>query len=115
MTHKTPFIVAELGADADPFMLHLYAALAEKEQRAASQYVRVLAPGARVGWRSYVEAVNWFRLASDHGEATASAICNCSRNPPDPTSRSSAPTTAAPSWCWKKAPRRARLRGKHGS
>jgi len=28
-----PFIVAELGADADPFMLHLYAALAEKERR----------------------------------------------------------------------------------
>src|SRR5258708_14462651 len=24
MTHKTPFIVAELGAGADPFMLHLY-------------------------------------------------------------------------------------------
>jgi hypothetical protein len=26
-----PFIVAELGRDADPFMLHLYAALAEKD------------------------------------------------------------------------------------
>src|ERR1700721_3865878 len=37
MTHKTPFIVAELGADADPFMLHLYAALAEKERRVISQ------------------------------------------------------------------------------
>jgi DNA invertase Pin-like site-specific DNA recombinase len=37
MTHKTPFIVAELGADADPFMLHLYAALAEKERRLISQ------------------------------------------------------------------------------
>jgi DNA invertase Pin-like site-specific DNA recombinase len=32
MTHKTPFIVAELGADADPFMLHIYAAFAEKER-----------------------------------------------------------------------------------
>src|SRR6266702_3338830 len=31
MSHRVPFIVAELGADADPFMLHLYAALAEKE------------------------------------------------------------------------------------
>jgi hypothetical protein len=31
--HRVPFIVAELGADADPFMLHLYAALAEKERR----------------------------------------------------------------------------------
>jgi DNA invertase Pin-like site-specific DNA recombinase len=37
MMHKTPFIVAELGADADPFMLHMYAALAEKERRLISQ------------------------------------------------------------------------------
>jgi len=37
MSHRTPFIVAELGADADPFMLHLYAALAEKERRMISQ------------------------------------------------------------------------------
>src|SRR3954467_7436193 len=33
MAQRVPFIVAELGADADPFMLHLYAALAEKERR----------------------------------------------------------------------------------
>jgi DNA invertase Pin-like site-specific DNA recombinase len=32
MARRVPFIVAELGADADPFMLHLYAALAEKER-----------------------------------------------------------------------------------
>jgi DNA invertase Pin-like site-specific DNA recombinase len=25
MSHRVPFIVAELGTDADPFMLHLYA------------------------------------------------------------------------------------------
>jgi DNA invertase Pin-like site-specific DNA recombinase len=31
MAQRVPFIVAELGRDADPFMLHLYAALAEKE------------------------------------------------------------------------------------
>ena len=40
MAHKTPFIVAELGADADPFMLHLYAALAEKERTMISQRTR---------------------------------------------------------------------------
>ncbi|WP_353843466.1 recombinase family protein [Mesorhizobium sp.] len=34
---RVPFIVAELGADADPFMLHLYAALAEKERRLLSE------------------------------------------------------------------------------
>jgi hypothetical protein len=27
MAQRVPFIVAELGRDADPFMLHLYAAL----------------------------------------------------------------------------------------
>jgi DNA invertase Pin-like site-specific DNA recombinase len=37
MTHKTPFVVAELGADTDPFMLHIYAAVAEKERRLISQ------------------------------------------------------------------------------
>lgn len=32
MVQRVPFVVAELGVDADPFMLHLYAALAEKER-----------------------------------------------------------------------------------
>jgi DNA invertase Pin-like site-specific DNA recombinase len=37
MTHRTPFIVAELGPDVDPFMLHIYAAVAEKERSLISQ------------------------------------------------------------------------------
>jgi DNA invertase Pin-like site-specific DNA recombinase len=37
MVHKVPFLVAELGADVDPFMLHLFAALAEKERAMISQ------------------------------------------------------------------------------
>jgi DNA invertase Pin-like site-specific DNA recombinase len=37
MAQKVPFIVAELGADCDPFMLHIYTALAEKERRMISQ------------------------------------------------------------------------------
>jgi DNA invertase Pin-like site-specific DNA recombinase len=32
MAHRVPFIVTELGADVDPFILHLYAALSEKER-----------------------------------------------------------------------------------
>ena len=32
MAHKVPFWVAELGSDVDPFVLHLFAALAEKER-----------------------------------------------------------------------------------
>lgn len=37
MAHRIPFIVAELGADVDPFILHLYAALGEKERALISQ------------------------------------------------------------------------------
>ena len=40
MAHRVPFIVAELGAEADPFMLHIYAALAEKERRLIAQRTR---------------------------------------------------------------------------
>lgn len=32
MAHKVPSVVAELGPDVDPFVLHLFAALAEKER-----------------------------------------------------------------------------------
>lgn len=32
MAHRVPFFVAELGPDVDPFVLHLYATLAEKER-----------------------------------------------------------------------------------
>lgn len=37
MAQGVPFIVADLGPDADPFMLHLWAALAEKERRLISE------------------------------------------------------------------------------
>ena len=33
MAEKVPFIVSELGSDVDPFVLHLYAALGEKERK----------------------------------------------------------------------------------
>jgi DNA invertase Pin-like site-specific DNA recombinase len=33
MARGTPFIVAELGSDVDPFVLHLFAALGEKERK----------------------------------------------------------------------------------
>jgi DNA invertase Pin-like site-specific DNA recombinase len=54
MTQRVPFIVAELGADADPFMLHLYAALAEKERGLISARTKAAlaakkAAGAKLG------------------------------------------------------------------
>jgi DNA invertase Pin-like site-specific DNA recombinase len=49
MAHKVPFIVAELGADADPFMLHLYAALAEKERALISQRTKAALAAKKAG------------------------------------------------------------------
>jgi DNA invertase Pin-like site-specific DNA recombinase len=40
MVRKVPFIVAELGPDVDSFLLHLYAALAEKERSMISERTR---------------------------------------------------------------------------
>jgi DNA invertase Pin-like site-specific DNA recombinase len=37
LSKRVPFIVAELGPDVDPFMLHIYAAVAEKERRMISE------------------------------------------------------------------------------
>jgi DNA invertase Pin-like site-specific DNA recombinase len=50
-------VLAELGSDADPFMLHLYAALAEKERRLISERTKAAlaarkAQGARLGNRT---------------------------------------------------------------
>jgi DNA invertase Pin-like site-specific DNA recombinase len=46
MAQRVSFIVAELGREADPFMLHLYAALAEKEP--AARGARYRAPGPSI-------------------------------------------------------------------
>ena len=40
MAQRVPFVVAELGNDVDPFVLHLYAALAEKERKLISDRTR---------------------------------------------------------------------------
>src|SRR5437868_2879450 len=40
MAQRVPFIVTELGPDVDPFMLHVYAALAEKERAMISARTR---------------------------------------------------------------------------
>jgi DNA invertase Pin-like site-specific DNA recombinase len=57
MAQRVPFIVAELGADADPFMLHIYAALAEKERhlisdRTTAALAAKKAQGAKLGNRT---------------------------------------------------------------
>jgi DNA invertase Pin-like site-specific DNA recombinase len=66
MAQRVPFIVTELGADTDPFMLHIYAALAEKERRMIGERTRAgLAAakkrGVRLATRSRIKAGSLLR------------------------------------------------------
>lgn len=74
MASRVPFIVAELGADADPFMLHLYAALAEKERQLISERTKAAlaarrAQGARLGNRRSPAAAAAKGRAASLGQA----------------------------------------------
>jgi DNA invertase Pin-like site-specific DNA recombinase len=52
MAHRVPFLVAELGIDADPFMLHIYAAFAERERRIISQRTKAALAPIKAGLRT---------------------------------------------------------------
>lgn len=57
MANRVPFIVAELGPEVDPFMLHVYAALAEKERKLISERTKAAlaqkkAHGTKLGNRT---------------------------------------------------------------
>lgn len=47
MAHRVPFLVAELGPDVDPFILHLFAALAEKERAMISARTKAALKAAK--------------------------------------------------------------------
>ena len=47
MAHKTPFLVADLGPEVEPFLLHLYAALAEKERAVISHRTKAALAAAK--------------------------------------------------------------------
>jgi DNA invertase Pin-like site-specific DNA recombinase len=49
MTKRVPFIVAQLGRNVDPFMLHIYAALAEKERAMISELAKAKQRGVVLG------------------------------------------------------------------
>src|SRR3954454_16937260 len=75
MAHRVPFIVAELGRDADPFMLHIYAALAEKERRLISERTKAAlavrkASGSKLGNPSNI------REAGELGRTTTKAAAD---------------------------------------
>jgi DNA invertase Pin-like site-specific DNA recombinase len=61
MAERVQFIVTELGADVDPFILHLFAALAEKERamiatRTRDALQRAKARGVRLGGPKLAQA-----------------------------------------------------------
>jgi len=77
MAQRVPFIVAELGADTDPFMLHIYAALAEKERRLISERTRAAlaakkAQGEQLGNRKNLAEAQ--SLGREAGRAAADAF-----------------------------------------
>jgi DNA invertase Pin-like site-specific DNA recombinase len=68
MAQRVPFMVAELGRDADPFMLHLYAALAEKERRLISERTRAALQAKRAAGAKLGNPTN-LRIAGNKGRA----------------------------------------------
>ena len=74
MVQRVPFLVAELGADVDPFMLHIYAALAEKERRMISERTRTASAvrkgqGAMLGNRTNLAEAGALGAARTAAEA----------------------------------------------
>ena len=79
MVHRVPFIVAELGADADPFTLHLYAVFAEMERRRISERTRAAlavmrARGALLGNRKNPEEARRLGQAAVRAKADGFAL-----------------------------------------
>ena len=74
MARGVQFIVAELGADTDPFVLHLYAALSEKERKMISQRTRdALAPMVGTGKLGNKTNLTEAQARGRAGNAAASA------------------------------------------
>jgi DNA invertase Pin-like site-specific DNA recombinase len=68
MAHRVPFVVSELGPEVDPFVLHLYAALAEKERvliagRTKSALAAAKAKGVKLG-NPHIDAARGQALAA---------------------------------------------------
>ena len=78
MARGVPFIVAELGADVDPFVLHLYAALGEKElkligKRTKDALAAKMAQGVVLGNRTNLSEAQAKGQATNAAKAAAFA------------------------------------------
>jgi DNA invertase Pin-like site-specific DNA recombinase len=73
MKHRVPFVVTELGLNVEPFMLHLYAALAQKErdlikQRTKAALAALKAKGKHLGGMR-AQSLETQRKARERAEA----------------------------------------------
>jgi DNA invertase Pin-like site-specific DNA recombinase len=86
MDKRVPVIVTELGADADPFLLHLYAALARKERALITERTKAAlaakkAQGARLENRTSLSGPHPLAYWQLSKSANTSAVCICFRRP----------------------------------
>jgi DNA invertase Pin-like site-specific DNA recombinase len=75
MVERVPFVVAELGSDVDSFVLHLYAALSEKERQMISQRTRAAlraaqSRGVRLGNRTNLSEAQALGVAANKKSAS---------------------------------------------
>jgi DNA invertase Pin-like site-specific DNA recombinase len=73
MAQRVPFVVAELGDDVDPFMLHLFAAFAERERKLISRRTKdalaaAKAKGTKIGGFT-TGSLHAKQRAAEHAEA----------------------------------------------
>jgi DNA invertase Pin-like site-specific DNA recombinase len=78
MANRVPFVVTELGADADPFMLHIYASLAEKEraqisERTTAALAAAKARGVKLGSPTGAKTIGKARAARTEQVTKANA------------------------------------------
>jgi DNA invertase Pin-like site-specific DNA recombinase len=70
MVHRVPFVVTELGADVDPFVLHLFAALAQKERALISQRTKAGLAAAKARGQK----LGGWTAGSERSQAEADAL-----------------------------------------
>ena len=78
MANRVPFLVAEMGPNVDPFMLHIYASLAEKERALISQRTKAAlavakARGVKLGSPTARKTIGKARAARSEQVAKANA------------------------------------------
>jgi DNA invertase Pin-like site-specific DNA recombinase len=79
MSKGVPFVVAAMGASTDPFMLHIYAALAEQERRMISERTKAAlavkkAQGVKLGNRTNLAEAQAKGVAATKASADTFAL-----------------------------------------